>query len=268
VSDPAPDPDELARQAAQVIGERTAVDQHDVAVVLGSGWRPAVAAFGSPTVVLPQAELPGFAPPSAVGHTGELLSMRIGGHRVLVLVGRVHAYEGHDLCHVVQPVRAACAAGVRIVVLTNAAGGLRPDMAIGQPVLISDHLNLTARSPLVGPQFVDLTDAYAPRLRELARQADPALTEGVYAGLPGPHYETPAEVRMLRMLGADLVGMSTVHETIAARAAGAEVLGVSLVTNLAAGMTGHPLSHAEVLAAGAASASRMGALLAAVIARF
>ena len=263
-----PDPDELARRAAHVIRERTGIDEYDVAMVLGSGWSPAVAALGSPSVVLPQADIPGFAPPSAVGHTGELLSMRIGENRVLVLVGRVHAYEGHDLRHVVHPVRAACAAGARIVVLTNAAGGLRPDMAIGQPVLIRDHLNLTARSPLVGAQFVDLTDAYAPRLRELARQADPELTEGVYAGLPGPHYETPAEVRMLRMLGADMVGMSTVHETIAARAAGAEVLGVSLVTNLAAGISGHPLSHAEVLAAGAASATRMGALLADVIARF
>ena len=141
-------------------------------------------------------------------------------------------------------------------------------MTVGQPVLISDHLNLTARSPLVGAQFVDLTDAYAPRLRQLAREADPQLTEGVYAGLPGPHYETPAEVRMLRMLGADMVGMSTVHETIAARAAGAEVLGVSLVTNLAAGITGQPLSHDEVLAAGAASAGRMGVLLAEVIGRF
>ncbi|QZA18603.1 purine-nucleoside phosphorylase [Mycobacterium malmoense] len=261
------DPSELAHRAAQAIAERTGTAEHDVAVVLGSGWRPAVAALGDPTAVLPQAELPGFAPPTAVGHTGELLSTRIGQHRVLVLVGRVHAYEGHDLCHVVHPVRAACAAGARIVVLTNAAGGLRPDMVIGQPVLIGDHLNLTARSPLVGPQFVDLTDAYAPRLRELARRADPELTEGVYAGLPGPHYETPAEIRALRALGADLVGMSTVHETIAARAAGAEVLGVSLVTNLAAGLSGEPLSHAEVLAAGAASAGRMGALLAAVIAR-
>ena len=136
---------------------------------------------------------------------------------------------------------------------------------IGQPVLISDHLNLTARSPLVGAQFVDMTDAYAPRLRELARSIDPELTEGVYAALPGPHYETPAEIRMLRMLGADLVGMSTVHETIAARAAGAEVLGVSLVTNLAAGITGEPLSHADVLAAGAASAARIGSLLAEII---
>ena len=267
MSDRAPDPDDLARLAAQAIAERTGVPEHDVAIVLGSGWRPAAAALGSPAVTLPQAELPGFAPPTAVGHTGELLSVRIGAHRVLVLVGRVHAYEGHDLCHVVHPVRAACAAGVRTVVLTNAAGALRPDMAVGRPVLISDHLNLTARSPLVGPQFVDLTDAYAPRLRELARQVDPQLTEGVYAGLPGPHYETPAEVRMLRVLGADLVGMSTVHETIAARAAGAEVLGVSLVTNLAAGISGQPLSHAEVLAAGAASARRMGSLLADVVAR-
>ena len=267
MSDPAPDPGNLARRAAQVIGERTGVAAHDVAVVLGSGWLPAVSALGSPTAVLPQAELPGFAPPSAVGHTGELLSVRIGAHRVLVLVGRVHAYEGHDLCHVVHPVRTACATGVRIVVLTNAAGGLRPDLEVGQPVLINDHLNLTARSPLVGAQFVDLTDAYSARLRQLAHQADPELTEGVYAGLPGPHYETPAEVRMLRTLGADLVGMSTVHETIAARAAGADVLGISLVTNLAAGITGEPLSHAEVLAAGAASVSRMGALLATIITR-
>jgi len=268
VTEPAPDPGELARQAAHAITERTGVLKHDVAIVLGSGWSPAVAALGSPTVVLPQAEIPGFSPPTAVGHTGELLSVPVGAHRVLVLVGRVHAYEGHDLSHVVHPVRAACAAGADIVVLTNAAGGVRPDMTVGQPVLISDHLNLTARSPLVGAQFVDLTDAYAPRLRQLAREADPQLTEGVYAGLPGPHYETPAEVRMLRKLGADLVGMSTVHETIAARAAGAEVLGVSLVTNLAAGITGQPLSHDEVLAAGAASAGRMGILLAEVIGRF
>jgi purine-nucleoside phosphorylase len=193
--------------------------------------------------------------------------MPIGEHRVLVLVGRLHAYEGHDLAHLVHPIRTACAAGARVIVLTNAAGGLRPDMAVGQPVLISDHLNLTARSPLVGPQFVDMTDAYAPRLRQLARQADPQLTEGVYAGLPGPHYETPAEIRMLQTLGADLVGMSMVHETIAARAAGAEVLGVSLVTNLAAGITGEPLSHGEVLAAGAASATRIGSLLATIIER-
>ncbi|MDT5397338.1 MAG: purine-nucleoside phosphorylase, partial [Mycobacterium sp.] len=150
---------------------------------------------------------------------------------------------------------------------TNAAGGLRDDFTVGQPVLISDHLNLTARSPLVGAQFVDLVDAYSPRLRALAREVDPTLAEGVYAGLPGPHYETPAEIRMLRTLGADMVGMSTVHETIAARAAGADVMGVSLVTNLAAGMTGEPLSHVEVLEAGRQSATRMGALLGEVLAR-
>jgi purine-nucleoside phosphorylase len=267
VTDAASEAADLAVKAAQAIRERTGVEAHDVAIVLGSGWSPAIAELGSPDAVLPQAELPGFAPPRAVGHPGQLLSVRIGEHRVLVLAGRVHAYEGHDLSHVVHPVRAACAAGAGIVVLTNAAGGLRTDMRVGQPVLISDHLNLTARSPLVGAQFVDLTDAYAPRLRQLAREADPELTEGVYAGLPGPHYETPAEVRMLQTLGADLVGMSTVHEAIAARAAGAEVLGISLVTNLAAGITGTPLSHADVMAAGAASASRIGALLTLIIHR-
>ncbi len=219
------DPDALARRAADLIAEGTGVGEHDVAIVLGSGWAPAVAALGSPTAVLPMAELPGFTPPTAVGHTGQVLSVPVGEHRVLVLAGRIHAYEGHDLLHVVHPVRAACAAGARLVVLTNAAGGLRDDFEVGQPVLISDHLNLTARSPLVGPQFVDLVDAYSPRLRALAREVDPALVEGVYAGLPGPHYETPAEIRMLRVLGADLVGMSTVHETIAARAAGARCSG-------------------------------------------
>ncbi len=261
------DPDRLARQAAQTIAERTGVGDHDVAVVLGSGWAPAVAALGPAATTLPMADVPGFTPPAAVGHIGQVLSVVVGSHRVLVLAGRIHAYEGHDLLHVVHPVRTACATGARIVVLTNAAGGVRGDLEVGQPVLISDHLNLTGRSPLVGPRFVDLVDAYAPRLRALAREVDPTLAEGVYAGLPGPHFETPAEIRMLRILGADLVGMSTVHETIAARAAGAEVLGVSLVTNLAAGITGEPLSHVEVLATGAASATRMGSLLADVIAR-
>lgn len=212
------------------------------------------------------AELPGFLPPSADGHHGRALSLAVGDKRVLVFVGRIHAYEGHDPALVAHPVRTACAAGARVVVLTNAAGGLRSDFRVGQAVLISDHLNLTARSPLVGPHFVDLVDAYSPRLRQLARNVDPGLAEGVYAAVPGPHYETPAEVRMLRTLGADLVGMSTVHETIAARAAGAEVLGVSLVTNLAAGMTGAPLRHDEVLAAGRESAADVGSLLAEVLA--
>jgi purine-nucleoside phosphorylase len=260
-------PAATAQDAAAAIRDRTGVNEHDVAVILGSGWTPAVAALGDPVAVVPMAELPGFTPPTAAGHGGEVLSLRIGDRRLLVFIGRIHAYEGHELRHVVHPVRAACAAGAQTVVLTNAAGGLRDDFAVGQPVLISDHLNLTARSPLEGAQFVDLVDAYSPRLRAIAHEIDPSLAEGVYAGLPGPHYETPAEIRMLRTLGADLVGMSTVHETIAARGHGAQVLAVSLVTNLAAGMTGRPLSHDEVLEAGRQSATRMGSLLAAVIAR-
>lgn len=261
------DPTALAERAAAAVAQRTGVARHDVAVVLGSGWAPAAEALGNPTAVVPMADLPGFTPPSALGHRGQVLSVPIGDHRVLVFLGRIHAYEGHDLAHVVHPVRTACAAGADTVVLTNAAGGLRADYTVGQPVLISDHLNLTARSPLVGPQFVDLVDAYAPHLRALARDVEPALSEGVYAGLPGPHYETPAEIRMLRTLGADLVGMSTVHETIAARAEGAAVLAVSLVTNLAAGLTGAPLSHEEVLEAGRRSATATAVLLRSVIAR-
>lgn len=257
----------LARQAAQVITERTGAAEHDVAIVLGSGWAPAVEALGSAAAVVPMSEVPGFRVPTAAGHGGRLVSVPIHSHRVLALVGRIHAYEGHELRHVVHPVRAAVATGARTVVLTNAAGGLRDDFEVGQPVLIGDHLNLTARSPLIGAEFVDLVDAYSPQLRALARQVDPTLAEGVYAGVPGPHFETPAEIRMMRLLGADLVGMSTVHETIAARAAGAEVLAVSLVTNLAAGITGQRLDHAEVLAAGRRSASRMGSLLADVVAR-
>jgi purine-nucleoside phosphorylase len=213
------------------------------------------------------AELPGFRAPTAVGHGGTIRSLRIGDRRTLVLLGRTHGYEGHGVARVVHGVRTAAAAGARAVLLTNAAGGLREGMSVGQPVLISDHLNLTASSPLVGARFVDLTDLYSPRLRAAAREIDGSLTEGVYAGLPGPHFETPAEIRMLRTLGADLVGMSTVLESIAARAEGLEVFGLSLVTNLAAGITGEPLNHEEVLAAGLAAAERMGALLRDLVAR-
>jgi purine-nucleoside phosphorylase len=185
----------------------------------------------------------------------------------MVLLGRTHLYEGRGVDAVVHGVRVAAAAGCRTVVLTNAAGGVRAGLSVGQPVLMSDHLNLTACSPLVGARFVDLVDLYSARLRALVQAVDPTLVEGVYAALPGPHYETPAEVRMLRGLGADLVGMSTALEAIAARAEGMEVLGVSLVTNLAAGMTGEKLDHAEVLEAGKASAARVGTLLAQVLGR-
>jgi purine-nucleoside phosphorylase len=260
---------DTAAASARRLKEITGRDRHDVAVVLGSGWTPAadvLAAAGQVDGEIDLADLGGFPPSSVPGHTGRARSVRLGDRNLLLFLGRVHAYEGHDLSVVTHGVRTACAAGATTIVLTNAAGGLRDGMAVGDPVLVSDHLNLTGRSPLTGPRFVDLTDAYAPRLRALARTVDPSLTEGVYAALPGPHYETPAEIRMLRGLGADLVGMSTVHETITARAEGAQVLALSLVTNLAAGMTGEPLDHADVLAAGAAAARRMGALLARVVA--
>jgi purine-nucleoside phosphorylase len=260
-TDPTTEPAGAAAAAAAAIAEATGVAQHSVAIVLGSGWQAAADRFGEPTATIRMADLPGFAPPSASGHSGTITSVNVDGTHTLLLQGRTHAYEGHELRRVVHPVRTAIAAGAGTIVLTNAAGGIRDGMAVGQPVLIADHLNLTARSPLIGAEFVDLVDAYSTELRDLARSIDPSLEEGVYAGLPGPHYETPAEIRMLRIIGADLVGMSTVHETIAARALGARVLGVSLVTNLAAGMTGEHLDHKEVLEAGKASAARMGELL-------
>jgi len=260
-------PADLATAAAESLAKATGIAEHDAAIVLGSGWAPAADRVGTPDIEIPVDTLPGFAPPSAVGHVGKIRSLRLGERRVLVFLGRTHLYEGRGVEPVVHGVRVAAAAGCSTVILTNAAGGLRDGMSVGQPVLISDHLNLTARSPLVGAEFVDLTDLYSSRLRALARSVDGSLAEGVYAALPGPHYETPAEIRMLRTLGADLVGMSTALEAIAARAAGAEVLGLSLVTNLAAGITGEPLSHTEVLEAGRAAAERMGTLLAEVVAQ-
>ncbi|HEY8524370.1 MAG TPA: purine-nucleoside phosphorylase [Acidimicrobiales bacterium] len=270
------DPYELAARAADGLAAATGVDRHDVAVVLGSGWRPAVDRLGAVVAELPVTDLPGFSAATVSGHAGIVRSVRTpAGRRVLAFVGRVHGYEGHPPAVVVHGVRTACRAGCGVIVLTNAAGGVRPGLTVGQPVLIADHLNLTARSPLEGPEpagmvptrFVDLSDTYSARLRALARSVDPTLEEGVYAGLPGPHYETPAEIRMLARLGADLVGMSTVWEAIAARHLGAEVVGLSLVTNLAAGLSGEPLDHAEVLAAGKASAERMGDLLATLVDR-
>jgi purine-nucleoside phosphorylase len=250
-----------AAAAAAVLAQTTGVAAHDVAVVLGSGWRPAADLIGESAHELAMADLPGFVAPTVAGHGGTVRSVPVGDRRALVLLGRTHLYEGHGVAAVVHGVRTAAAAGCRTVVLTNAAGGIREGMSVGEPVLVADHLNLTGTSPLLGPRFTDLTDLYSPRLRARARAVDPSVTEGVYAGLPGPHFETPAEIRMLRGLGADLVGMSTVLEAIAARAEGVEVFALSLVTNLAAGMTGVPLDHHEVLAAGAAAAARMGALL-------
>ncbi len=261
------EPRALAEEAASAVARGTGVLHHDVAVILGSGWSAAADALGDPTAEFAAADLPGFRAPTVAGHGGRIRSVPIGNKRALVFLGRSHLYEGRGVASVVHPIRVAAAAGARLIVLTNASGGLNAAYRPGQPVLISDHLNLTATSPIVGASFVDLTDLYSPRLRALAQEIDPTLVEGVYAQLPGPHYETAAEIRMLRTLGADLVGMSTVLEAIAAREAGAELFGVSLVTNLAVGMAEGPLDHQDVLAAGAASAPKLGELLAAVVAR-
>jgi purine-nucleoside phosphorylase len=258
-------PFDMARQAAQALRDATGADAHAAAVVLGSGWSAAADALGDTSVEIPLAELPGFIAPTVAGHGGSVRSVRVGNHRVLVFLGRTHLYEGHGVDAVAHGVRTAAAAGARAVILTNGAGAVNPRLSVGSPVLIADHLNLTAHSPLRGATFVDLTDLYSARLRDVARAIDPSLVEGIYAQLTGPHYETPAEIRHLRTIGADLVGMSTGLEAIAAREAGLEVLGISLVTNAAAGVTGQPLDHGEVLAAGAASAPRLGGLLAEVV---
>ncbi|HEY5184588.1 MAG TPA: purine-nucleoside phosphorylase [Actinomycetes bacterium] len=264
MSDPA-DPYAEAAAAAEVLAARTGSPTHDVAVVLGSGWVPAADLLGRTVVDLPVTDLPGFAPPAVEGHAGRVRSVTADDRRLLVFLGRTHLYEGRGPAAVVHGVRTAAAAGCRTVVLTNGCGGLDPSWTPGTPVLISDHLNLTGRSPLEGARFVDLTDLYSARLRALCRSIDPTLPEGVYAQFPGPHYETPAEIRMVAAVGGSLVGMSTALEAIAAREAGVEVLGISLVTNLAAGLSGQPLDHAEVLAAGQAAATRMGELLAQLV---
>jgi purine-nucleoside phosphorylase len=271
---PATDPFTRAEVSASALRNRASVDSFDAVVVLGSGWLAAADAIGAPELELPLAELGGFAQPGVPGHAPSVRYVKKGQLRVLVYLGRVHLYEGHDPHTVVHGVRTAIAAGCRAVVLTNAAGGINAGYAVGQPVLIGDHLNLTGRSPLEGPlppqvplRFTDLTEAYSARLRGLARELDPTLEEGVYAGLPGPHFETPAEIRMLRDAGADLVGMSTVMETIAARHLGAEVLGISMVSNPAAGLSNAPIDHRDVLAATAASAAQVGTLLSELLPR-
>jgi purine-nucleoside phosphorylase len=264
VSDRPPSPYDLANEAADALRQRTGVERHDIAFVLGSGWLPAADALGRLVGEAKTTDLPGFSPPAVEGHAGVIRSVRAGEAAALVFLGRTHYYEGHGVAAVVHGVRTAAAAGCRAVVLTNGCGSVHTEWAPGTPVLIRDHLNLTAASPVVGARFVDLTDLYSPRLRALCRSIDPSLDEGVYVQFPGPHYETPAEVEMARRLGGDLVGMSTTLEAIAAREAGLEVLGLSLVTNLAAGLSGEPLNHEEVRAAGNAAAARMGDLLAKV----
>ena len=261
------DPRQVARDAADAIAQATGVARHDVALTLGSGWGRAADVLGETVATVPAHEIPGFTRPAVEGHTGTIRSIRLasGGH-ALVIGARTHFYEGLGVRRVVHSVRTAAATGCSVMVLTNGAGGVRPEWAPGTPVLIADHINLTAASPLEGATFIDLTDLYSARLRALVRGVRP-LDEGVYVQFRGPHYETPAEVRMARAIGGDIVGMSTALEAIAAREAGMEVLGLSLITNAAAGVSEHPLSHDEVIAAGRAAEDELAALLGDVVGR-
>ncbi len=269
------DPYSLAERAATVLADETGIVDHDVALVLGSGWASAIDEIGDISAEVEMDTLPGFPEPTVLGHRNLIRSLKVNQKNVLVLGGRAHLYEGHSVDTVVHGVRVAIASGCKMIILTNAAGGLNPEWPVGQPVLISDQLNLMGQSPMVGPappdgkaiRFVDLTEAYSARLRQLAQEVDPTLPQGVYAGLLGGAFETPAEIKMFAKMGADLVGMSTVLETIAARHLGAEVLGISLVTNQAAGMSEENLDHEDVLAAAADAGPRMFGLLAGILER-
>jgi len=255
-------------QAAAELLARFDIPAIDVALVLGSGWSGAAAGLGDPIGECQLSDLPGFAQPVVAGHGGSLRIVRTPAGKIAALFnGRTHYYEGKGTDAVVHGVRTAAAAGARTIVLTNGCGGLNPEWAPGTPVLIADHINLTGATPLHGATFIDMTQAYSPRLRALAHEVEPGLAEGVYVQFWGPQYETPAEVRMARLLGGDLVGMSTTLETIAAREAGMEVLGISLVTNLGAGIAPEPLNHAEVIEAGKAAEPRLRGLLAGLLER-
>lgn len=263
---PDADPQEIARQAARQIAELTGVERHDIALTLGSGWGRAADLIGETTATIPATEVVGFSKPALEGHVGSLRSVLLqSGRRALVIGARTHYYEGHGVRRVVHSVRTAAATGATTMILTNGAGGIEEHWTPGTPVLISDHINLTADSPLEGATFIDLTDLYSARLRGIAHEVEPDLDEGVYCQFRGPHYETPAEVQMAKAIGGHIVGMSTALEAIAAREAGMEVLGMSLITNLAAGIQKTPLSHEEVIEAGRAAEGRIGGMLARIV---
>lgn len=265
------------QEAAAAIRQRTGMENHDVAVVLGSGLGSYAAGLAK-TAAIPYRDIPGFTIPQAVGHAGAAYSVPMGANRVLLLAGRAHAYEGHDLGTVVLPVRAAVAAGCRTVVLTNASGGIAPSLSPGDLTVIRDHINLAGGNPLVGlnderlgPRFPDMTDVYPAQLRrvaqEVARGEGWSMQEAVYAWWLGPSFETPAEIRMIETLGADVVGMSTVPEAIAARHMGAQVVGLSLVTNRAAGLAAGRLSSEEVMEVAARVQPRLESFLDRFLAR-
>lgn len=256
----------LAADAAETLARITGVAHHDIALTLGSGWGRAAQLIGEKVAEVEAQEVPGFQASGVAGHLGTLTTLRLDdGRHALVIGARTHLYEGRGVRAVVHGVRTAAAAGARIMVLTNGAGGLDPKFAAGEAMLINDHINLTATSPIEGANFVDLTDLYADRLRQIVHEVTPGIGEGVYVQVPGPHYETPAESRYLHGLGGHAVGMSTALEAIAAREAGMEVLGLTLITNPATNLGDAPLSHAEVVAAGQEAEGRLGELLAQVV---
>jgi purine-nucleoside phosphorylase len=266
--DPAANPHDIAQQAADEIATKTGIARHDIALTLGSGWAKAADVMGETVAEIPAAEITGFSAPALEGHVGTLRSVALpSGKKALIIGARTHYYEGHGVRRVVHSVRTAAKTGATIMVLTNGAGGLKTHWEPGTPVLISDHINMTATSPLEGATFIDLTDLYSARLRRIAHDVAPDLDEGVYVQLPGPHYETPAEVRMVGQMGGHMVGMSTALEAIAAREAGMEVLGFSLVTNLAAGISDVPLSHDDVIQAGKTAEAVISSLLADIVGR-
>lgn len=262
-------PSELARLAATDLQTRLNCQKFDVAVVLGSGWSAAAETLGKIVGEVPARTVRGFESTPVPGHNSAIWAIRIPSSKKVALVfgSRNHFYDTKDADIVAHPVRTAGFLGVKEIVLTNGAGAVNPQLTPGQIVLIADQINLTGATPLRGPDFVDLTEAYSVRLRRLAREVDPSLPQGVYAQFSGPQYETPAEIRMAESFGADLVGMSTALETIAARSIGMDVLGLSLVTNLAAGISPAALSHEDVLAAGQRAAPKLSAVLAQVVAR-
>jgi purine-nucleoside phosphorylase len=266
LDDLAADPFEIAAEASDDIARLTGVPRHDIALTLGSGWGGAAELIGETVATIPATEVTGFSKPALEGHVGTLRSVVTPrGKHVLIIGARTHYYETRSPRRVVHSVRTAAAAGARTMVLTNGAGGIKPTWKPGTPVLISDHINLTAATPLEGATFIDLTDLYSMRLRDLARTIDPSLDEGVYCQFTGPQYETPAEVRWAKAIGGHIVGMSTALEAIAARQTGMEILGFSLITNMAAGIQTTPLSHQEVMEAGQAAGPVISSLLARVI---
>jgi purine-nucleoside phosphorylase len=266
------DPVALSLEAAAVLATATGVDRHQVAVVLGTGLDGAMASLGEPVGTCSYARLPGLTMPTVRGHHGTVASVRVGGRQVLVFRGRLHLYEGRSVHETVHSVRMAVAAGCHTVILTNSSGSLDPTIGSGSIVAISDHINITGHSPLVGlpiegigpSPFVDQTAMWSPRLRALVRSLEPDMSEGVYAQVLGPQFETPAEIRMLRTMGADLIGMSTALEALAAVHLGAEVLGLSLVSNLAAGLTSR-VTVEDIRRAGLTGAPDLGRMLHAIL---